>query len=161
MKPQRFPNWVWKSLVAGLCGTIAHTLIVFLKVRAGWLPSFQPYQALQITLSRLLSSSVPPIVPWIISYLNGMTIVGLLFGGSYRFLPGKHGMTKGVLVGILVWLIMGLLFFPMLGLGPFAWNIGLGVRPALFSLAMVLTYSTVMGVVYAALNTKSHLPSEI
>jgi hypothetical protein len=95
-----------------------------------------------------------------ISYLNGMTIVGLLFGSSYRLLPGKYGITKGVLVGILVWLIMGLLFFPLLGLGAFAWGVGLGVQPALFSLAMVLTYSTVMGVVYAALNAKSHPPSE-
>ena len=86
-----------------------------------------------------------------------MTIVGLLFCGSYRFLPGKHRIAKGVLVGILVWLIMGLLFFAMLGLGPFAWNIGLGVRPALFSLAMVLTYSMVMGAVYAAMTPTSNL----
>jgi hypothetical protein len=154
MKPQQLPSWVWKSLVAGLCGTIAHTLIIFLKVRVGWLPSFQPYEALQITLSRLLSSSVPPIVPWIISYLNGMTIVGLLFGSSYQFLPGKHGITKGALVGMLVWLIMDGLFFPILGLGPFACSIGLGVRPALFSLGVVLTYSMVMGAVYAALDAK-------
>src|SRR5271169_2655025 len=90
MHTKRFHGWVWKSLAAGLCGTIAHTLIVLLKVRAGWLPSFQPYQALQNTLSQLLNSAVPPIIPWIISYLNGMTIVGLLFGSSYRLLPGKH-----------------------------------------------------------------------
>ncbi|MFY9952543.1 DUF6789 family protein [Bradyrhizobium sp.] len=155
MNTNRSYAWIWKSLVAGLCGTIAHTLLIFLKVRAGWLPSFQPYQALQSALSRLISEAVPPIVPWIISYLNGMTIVGLLFGSSYRFLPGAYGITKGTLVGILVWLIMGLLFFPILGLGPFAWNIGLGVKPALFSFAMVLTYSTVMGMVYAALNAKA------
>lgn len=152
MDTKRLHSWVWKSLVAGLCGIIAHTLIVFIKVRVGWLPSFQPYQALQSTLGRFFSESVPPIVPWIISYLNGITIVGLLFGSSYRLLPGKHGITKGVSVGILVWLIMGLLFFPMLGLGPFAWFTGLGIKPALFSLAMVLTYSTVMGIVYAALD---------
>ena len=65
------------------------------------------------------------------------------------------GVTKGILVGILVWLIMGLLFFPLLGLGLFAWDIGLGVKPALFSLAMVLTYSAVMGAVYAALIAKA------
>jgi hypothetical protein len=152
MDTKRLHSWVWKSLVAGLCGIIAHTLIVFIKVRVGWLPSFQPYQALQSTLGQFLSESVPPIVPWIISYLNGITIVGLLFGSSYRLLPGERGITKGASVGILVWLIMGLLFFPMLGLGPFAWFIGLGIKPALFSLAMVLTYSTVMGIVYAALD---------
>jgi len=41
--------------------------------------------------------------------------------------------------------------FPLLGLGVFSTGIGLGVWPALFSLAMLLTYSVVMGVVYDAL----------
>jgi hypothetical protein len=48
---------------------------------------------------------------------------------------------------------MGLVFFPLLGLGLFATGIGLGVWPALFSLAMLLTYSVVMGVVYDGLNS--------
>ncbi len=39
------------------------------------------------------------------------------------------------------------------GLGMFAIRIGLGIAPALFSLAMLLTYSMVMGIVYAALNS--------
>ena len=48
---------------------------------------------------------------------------------------------------------MGLGFFPMIGLGLFAFKVGLGVSPALFSLAMLLTYSVSMGMVYGALNT--------
>jgi len=43
-------------------------------------------------------------------------------------------------------------FFPLLGLGLFATNLDLGIEPALFSLAMLLTYSIVLGSVYAALN---------
>jgi hypothetical protein len=133
---------------------IAHTLLISLKVHGGWLPSFQPYEALQKTLSYLIGSNVPPIIPWIISYLNGMTVVGLLFGSSYQLLPGKHGITKGLSVGVLVWLIMGLVFFPLVGLGFFAWDVGLGFKPTLFSLAMVEAYSVVMGTVFALLNRK-------
>src|SRR5579863_5604638 len=73
-------GWIWKSLVAGLCGAIAHTLLISIKVHAGWLPSFQPYLALQRTLNELIGSDVLAIIPWIISYLNSMTVVGLLFG---------------------------------------------------------------------------------
>jgi hypothetical protein len=47
---------------------------------------------------------------------------------------------------------MGLVFFPLLELGPFALHLGLGVWPALFSLAMLLTYSVMLGLVYAALD---------
>ena len=49
--------------------------------------------------------------------------------------------------------MMGLLFFPFLGLGFFGLKVGIGLAPALFSLAMLLTYSVVMGLVYSALNS--------
>ena len=152
---QRLPGWVWKSVIAGLCGTIAHTLLVSFKIHAGWLPAFQPYEALQKTLSHHIGSNVPSIIPWIISYINGLTVIALLFGSSYKLLPGKHGITKGLSVGVLVWLIMGLVFFPLVGLGFFARDVGLGIKPALFSLAMVEAYSAVMGTVFAVLNRKS------
>jgi hypothetical protein len=100
MSERRFQGWLWKSLIAGLCGVIAHTLLIYVKRHAGWLPSFQPYEALQKTLSHLIESNVPPMIPWLISYLNGMTVVGLLFGSSYQLLPGKYGVTKGLSVGI-------------------------------------------------------------
>ena len=145
-------GWIWKSLVAGLCGAIAHTLFISIKVHAGWLPTFQPYHALQKTLNELVGRDVHPVIPWIISYLNSMSFVGLLFGGSYRLLPGKHGITKGFVAGVLVWLVMGSVFFPLVGLGFFAWDVGLGLRPTLFSLTMVQAYSTVMGKVFAVLN---------
>ena len=48
---------------------------------------------------------------------------------------------------------MGLVFFPTLGLGVFASKVGLGIEPALFALAMLLTYGIVMGIVYSALNS--------
>jgi hypothetical protein len=146
MKQKRIPRWIWESLIAGLCGTTAHMLVMFLKVRLGWLPSFRPSDA----LINLIGRGVPSIIPWL-SYLNGMTVLGLLFGASYRALPGNHGAAKGVLVGIFVWLIWDLVFYPLFGFGFFALDVGLGIRPALFSLVMVLSYSTVMGIVYSAL----------
>ncbi len=152
---QPFQGWIWKSLIAGLCGAIAHTLLIYVKVHAGWLPSFQPYEALQRTLNGVVGRNVPAIIPWAISYVNSMTIVGLLFGGSYRLLPGKHGISKGFLVGVLVWLIMGAVFFPLVGLGFFAWDVGQGLKPTLFSLTMVQAYSSVMGKVFAVLNRVS------
>ena len=146
-------HWVWKSVVAGVCGTAAHWLLMFLKSWMGLLPSFQPYESLQNTLSHFIGSEVHPIVPWVLSFLNGATIVGFLFGRSYQLLPGKNGWTKGLAFGLLGWTMMGLLFFPLLGLGFFATQTGLGLAPALFSLAMLLTYSFVMGATYEALNS--------
>ena len=48
--------------------------------------------------------------------------------------------------------LWGSVFFPMIGLGLFALQVDLGISPALFSLAMLLTYSVILGMVYGALN---------
>jgi len=86
--------------------------------------------------------------------LNGSVLLGFLFGRTYRLLPGRSGAAKGFVFGMLGWILMGVLFFPMLGGGFFANQAGLGVQPALFSLLMILTYSVIMGVAYAALNPR-------
>ena len=95
---------------------------------------------------------MPAIVPWLLSFLNGMAILGFLFGCIKGLLPGRNGISKGVVFGLIGWVLMGLIFFPLIGLGPFAFQAGLGIRPALLSLAMLLTYSIVLATVYFTLD---------
>jgi hypothetical protein len=68
-------GWIWKSVVAELAGTIVHFAFMYLRSRLGLLPSFQPYPALQTTLS---------MVPWLLSFLNGRTILSFLFARLKR-----------------------------------------------------------------------------
>jgi hypothetical protein len=145
-------NWAWKALVAGLCGSAAHTALMYFKTRSGLLPTFRPYETLQWTLGQWTGSDVHPAVPWLLSWLNGSVLLGFVFARICH-IPGGNGLTKGLVYGLFGWLIMGLVFFPLLGLGLFAANVGLGIAPALFSLAMFMTYSVVLGSVYEALET--------
>jgi hypothetical protein len=146
---------IWKSLAAGLCGSAAHSGLMFLKSRMGWLPSFHPYEDIQAALGGLVGGSVSPAIPWALSFLNGAVVLGILFGRLYRVLPGHGGAAKGFVFGVFGWIAMGMMLFPMLGQGLFASRAGLGVRPALFSLAMLLTYSIIMGIAYSTLGQKN------
>ena len=148
-------DWIWKPLVAGLSGTLVHFVFMYFKMRAGLLPSFQPYQSFQHTLSQWIGTDVPATVPWLLSFVNGMAILGFLFGRINGLLPGRSGITKGVVFGLIGWVLMGLIFFPLIGLGAFAFRAGLGIAPALMSLAMLLTYSVVLATVYIALDKPS------
>ena len=121
------------------------------EVETWYTSDLQPYPAFQATLSHWAGTNVPAIVPWLLSFLNGMTIFGFLFARLERLLPGSSGASKGLTFGLIGWLFMGLIFFPVIGLGPFAITTGLGIAPAMLSLGMVLTYSVVLSVVYAAL----------
>ena len=147
-------GWIWKSVVAGLAGTIVHFGFMYLRSRLGLLPSFQPYQSFQAALSRWVGTNIPATVPWLLSFLNGMTILGFLFARFNRLLPGKTGLSRGLSFGLIGWLFMGLIFFPLIGLGPFAIGAGLGIAPAMMSLGMVLSYSVVLGTVYVALDSR-------
>jgi hypothetical protein len=94
-------------------------------------------------------------VPWALSFLNGMTILGFLFARTNRLLPGKTGAVKGIIFGLIGWVFMGLVFFPLIGLGPFTMSVGSGFGPAVLSLVMLQTYSIVLGTVYVALDAGS------
>ena len=50
---------------------------------------------------------------------------------------------------------MGLVFFPLVGRGIFAVELGLGAAPAILLLLMLLTYSVTMSRVYHFLNRGS------
>ena len=142
-------NRTWKSIAAGLCGSAAHTLLMALKSWAAILPSFQPYDDLQALLTTAIGNSVDPIIPWALSYFNGSVVLGFLFGRLYQILPGRTGITKGLVFGFAVWLAMGLIFFPAIGKGWFAAQSSLGIAPTFFTLVMVLTYSITLGVAYS------------
>ena len=137
-------------MFAGLCGALAHSALMAFKGWSGLLPAFRPYDSLQTTLGRLIGGDVHPTVVWLVSFVSGATVLGFLFGRFYRLLPGDTGLEKGAVFGLFGWAAMMLVFFPLIGLGVFALNIGLGAAPALFALAMVLTYSVAMGLAYGA-----------
>jgi hypothetical protein len=135
----------------GVLWLMMHFLFMYLKTRTGLLPSFQPYHSFQIALNQWIGTDVPAIMPWALSFLNGMTILGFSFARIYSLLPGKTGAVKGVIFGLIGWVFMNLIFFPLIGLGPFAIRADAGIGPPLLSLVMLQTYSVVLGTVYAAL----------
>jgi hypothetical protein len=155
MEWRRHFDWIWKSIVASGCGSLVHLLLMEFKTRTGLLPGFDPSTALEAALSRVLADAIPlNIAPWLFSQLNGATLIGLLFGRFFHLLPGGSGLAKGFILGVAGWLVLTMVLFPALGFGVFAFSLGLGVGPTVFSLAMVQAYSLVLGVVYAALQRR-------
>ncbi len=142
-------------LLAGLAGTLAHTLLMSLKAASGLLPAFQPYAALQRVLAEALLAGAwePagfPLLSYALSWFNGAVVAGFVFARVYRRLPGGAGWRRGLAFGAAAWCVMGLAMFPALGLGPFGWAAG-GAGAAAFSLAMLLAYGGAMGAAYGAL----------
>ncbi len=149
------PRKIRNAFVAGFCGTIAHSLLMLVHGKAGPLPEFQPNEDIQRVVRWLVGAEVSPGVAWLLSFVNGALVWGFVFGQAYRFLPGKSAWLKGVSFAVFAWMIMGFLFFPLVGRGLFASALGLGATPALLMLVALVVYSVTMSLVYHRLNEDS------
>lgn len=78
--------------------------------------------------------------------------LGFVFGQIYRFLPSQSAWQKGVFFAVSVWIVMALVFYPIVGRGVFAVGLGLGLAPAVLMLVMLLVYSVTMSLVYDRLS---------
>lgn len=143
------------SFIAGLCGTAAHSLLVLVHSKTGPLPNFQPNDDIKRALSQLMGTEIHPGIAWLLLFVNGAMIWSFVFGQAYGFLPGNGPWRKGVFFGVCAWAAMGFVFFPLVGRGVFAVDLGLGIAPAVLMLVMLLTYSVTMSFVYDLLNRHS------
>jgi hypothetical protein len=143
------------AFIAGFCGTVVHALLMLVHSRSGPLPGFQPNEDIQRGLLWLVGTEVPAGVAWLLSFVNGAIVWGFVFAQTYRFLPGNSPLFKGASFGVCAWLIMGLLFFPLVDRGFFAVKLGLGIAPATLMLGALLAYSVTMSLVYHFLNKLS------
>lgn len=141
-------HWFWKSVVAGLAGSVVPSALFYLKAKLNLLPGFVPYAELQKALSAVTGTAVHPLVPWLLSFVNGSLVLGPLFNLLYPRLPGERGFVKGFYFGFLGWLLISIVFLPLLGLGLFGANAALGAWPALMMLAMIVIYGVTTGAVY-------------
>lgn len=136
------------AFIAGLCGTVVHSLLILIHSRSGPLPGFQPNEDIQRGLAWLVGTEVHASVAWLLSFVNGAIIWGFVFGQMYRFLPGNSPWLKGAFFAFCAWMLMGLLFFPLVDRGIFAVKLGLGIAPAIFMLVALLAYAVTMSLVY-------------
>jgi len=140
------------AFIAGFFGMAVHSLLILLHGRSGPLPGFQPNEDIQRGLSWLVGTEVHTGVVWVLSFVNGAIVWGFVFGQTYRFLPGNSPWLKGIYFGVCAWLVMGILFFPLVDRGIFAAKLGLGIAPAMLLLGALLAYSVTMSLVYSFLD---------
>ena len=144
------------SLIAGFCGALAHSLLTLVHRKTGPLPEFQPNEDIRRIVSALLHTEIHPGIAWLLLFVNGAVIWGFVFGQAYRFLPGNSPWQKGGFFAVCAWAVMGFVFFPLVGRGVFAVQLGLGIGPAVLMLLMFLTFSLTMSYVYHLLNRHMH-----
>lgn len=139
-----------KGILAALAATIVLSILMLIKSAAGLLPEVNAVQMLAGTASR---AGLPgtAIIGWILHFLIGAVLWGLLFVWIGTRLPGGR-VVQGIEFGVLAWLSMMLIVFPIAGAGLF--GLAIGPPAAVATLVLHIIYGAVLGWMYQTLETR-------
>ena len=136
-----------RGLIAGIIATAVLSILMMVKAAMGILPQFNVIALLANTLG------AGPIVGWIAHIAIGVVLYGLVFANLSGALPGGTLTIKGMVLGVIGWLVMMLVAMPVMGAGIFASNLGIPVMIA--TLVLHLIFGAVLGFSFRKISGQS------
>lgn len=136
-------NQYLRGIIAGLVATIVLSLLMYMKDMMGLMPELNVVGMLAAKMGGSM------MMGWVAHFMIGAIGYGLAFaiiGGS---LPGGSSTVRGIVLGIIGWLMMMLVLMPMMGAGFFAMNMGMMAMVA--TLMLHIIFGAVLGLVYSKL----------
>jgi hypothetical protein len=143
---------VSRGVQAGVIATIFISILMVVQQAAGVAPDFNLIAMIQSAANMPDSAAVA----WIVHFIVGVGLWGVGFAALSPHLPGPHWL-RGLMFGVLAWVLMMIVFLPAAGMPVFAQ--GLGTTVPVVSLALHLIYGAVLGESYHLL--LHYLPSEV
>lgn len=138
-----------RGILAGFVATLVISMIMVLRLSAGIIPWYDPIEIMNLAAQDLLSTPDIRLVAWAIHFSVGTLIWGLLFGLLIPYLPGGGDARRGLLFGVVAWLVVMVTVFPMAGSGLF--GMGFGLVAPLSTLLAHVVFGLVIGSMYARL----------
>lgn len=132
-----------RGIVAGLVATIVLSILMVLKGMMGMMP--------ELNVIAMLAGQMggSTMMGWVAHFVIGAIIYGLAFANLRGVLPGGSDAVKGIVLGIVGWLIMMIAVMPMMGAGLFA--MGMGMMATVATLVLHIIFGLVLGLTYAKL----------
>lgn len=129
-----------KAVGAGIAGTIAMTLLMMIAPMMGL-----PKMSAPTMLSGFMG--FPVVVGWLAHFMIG-TGLALAYASVFvSNLPGSPAV-RGVLFGLVPWLMLEILVYPMMGTGLFAANTPAPAMMVVGGLMGHVVYGAVVGLIY-------------
>ncbi|PIV32621.1 MAG: hypothetical protein COS34_12125 [Lysobacterales bacterium CG02_land_8_20_14_3_00_62_12] len=132
-----------RGVIAGLLATLVLSMLMFAKGMMGVMPELD----IIAMLSMKMGGSI--MMGWLAHLMIGALAYGIGFAVLYGVLPGSTATTKGIVLGVVGWLMMMLLVMPMMAMGMFAMS--LGIMAPMMTLLLHVIFGAVLGWVYAKL----------
>ena len=136
-------NKLTSGIIAGLVATIVLSVMMVAKGMMGVMPGLNVIHM----LAGMIGASA--IVGWLMHFMVGIGY-GVAFSQINALLPGNF-VVKGIIIGILGWLVMMVMLMPIMGAGMFAMK--MGMMAPVMTLVLHLIFGAVLGLVYKKLQS--------
>ncbi len=134
---------IWIGMVAGFAATVVLSALMLMKQAVRFMPELDMIGM----ISGMMHTS--RAVGWLVHFTVGTVLYGIAFAWLAPVLWGDAYWLRGVVLGIVGWLIAMLALMPMAGKGIFGMKIG-AMAPVMSLVAHAL-FGGVLGWVYGAL----------
>ncbi len=128
-----------KGVIAGFFATLVISAIMLLLTAMG-LTQFD----IVTLIDRL--GSIGRVGAWVDHFIVGTLLWGAIFAGFDTVTPKAPRWQKGLVFGVIAWLLMMLIFMPVVGVGPFGVNLGLMAPVTMLFLHLV--YGAALGIAF-------------
>ncbi|WP_308874104.1 DUF6789 family protein [Thiothrix subterranea] len=135
-------NNVSKGIVAGLVATVVLSILMVMKNSMGMLPEMDIIKM----LASMMGGAI--MMGWAMHFMVGAGY-GVALSVFHGMLPGSSLLVKGMVLGVIGWLVMMLMLMPMMGAGLFGLNFGMMASVATLMLHVI--FGAVLGVSYRML----------
>lgn len=136
-------NKIVKGILAGLIATIVLSVLMIMKGKMGLMPDLNVIKMLASKMGGALAMG------WIAHIAIGLGY-GVLFALFSENIPTSGNVTKGMILGVVGWLMMMFVIMPMMGAGMFAQN--MGMKAPIMTLILHLIFGATLGFSFNKLN---------
>jgi len=140
-----------RGVIAGFVATLFISLLMMLRLSANLMTAFDPIEVMTLSAQTILGVTGGELFGWGVHFFVGAVIWGALYVLLEARLPGATAVRRGMLFGVLAWLLVMVVIFPLAGSGFFA--LGFGGTVMFTTLLAHLIFGAVLGWCYAWLQT--------
>lgn len=133
-----------KGWAAGFVATVVLSILMAMKSMMGLMPGLDMGKMLGDMMAAGATAG------WIVHFVIGTFVWGMVFVLIEPYLPGGALWAKGVVFGLLAWLLMMAMIMPVAGQGLFALELGMAA-PAMTAMLHAI-FGAVLGETYALLS---------
>ncbi len=135
---------VKNGFIGGFIGSAILAVVFMMKSSMGIMPEMNVIMMLSAMMG------MPLAIGWIAHFMIGTIVWGGIFAVANSAIPGSSQTVRGIVLGIIAWLMMMVVVMPMAGAGLFGLNFGM--MGAAMPLMLHIIFGAALGFTYSLLS---------